>query len=217
MKCRIILLGMTCWLLLIGVSSGQENQTALMLVPPLPMPSLELPPVPSDEATPTLLPDQGPELEALTQEERDQIFTPVDLNLKRPRQFTIRTKPEVPVDEDDPSEGLIEPPPMQANTFDVDPNRISLQLQMGNGVEYPFYTPVAPFCYLPLYFEDPYLERYGDAYCCPVQSVVSGVRFYADIPLLPFKMLSEPPCQPILNLWADPVDPAWEYTYLSWW
>lgn len=216
MKFRIILLGTMHCLILSGVSPGQEKQAAPMLVPPLPMPSLEVPPAPGDEAAPTLLPGQEAELEALTEEERKQIFLPVDLDLKGAREFAIRTKPQVPLDEADPSRGSIEPPPMQANYFDVVPDPISLHLSWGDGVESPFYTPVAPFCCPPLYFEDPYLERYGDAYCCPAQSVVSGARFYAHIPLLPFKMLVEPPCRPALNLWADPVDPAWEYSYLPW-
>jgi hypothetical protein len=207
---------MMVWLLLIDVSPGQEYQDAPLLVPPLPKANLTWLPAPGDEATATLLPGQDAKLEALTEEEREQVFKSVDLDLKSPREFTIQTKPEVPLDEDDPSRGLIEPPPMQANSFDVVPEAVSLHLYGGDGVEYPFYTPVAPFCYLPLYFEDPCLERYGDAYCCPVQSVVSGVRFYSDIALLPYNMLSEPPCRPILNLWADPVDPAWEYTCLPW-
>lgn len=48
------------------------------------------------------------------------------------------------------------------------------------------------FCHRPLYFEDPLLERDG----CSVgvlQPVVSGARFVATIPALPYLMGSRPP------------------------
>jgi hypothetical protein len=206
---------------------------AVRELPPLPEESENLP---SKDLKSRLLPGKEQEIrwKALTSEERALVFKHVDLNLKSACEFTIHTEPNLPLHESNPSkettehspdrqdtseevhdevldQATIQPPPMQRNTFDVDAVPISLHIRGGNGVESPFYTPVAPFCYPPLYFEDPCLERYGDAYCCPVQSVVSGARFYSQLTVLPISMLFNPPCQPVLNLWADPVDPAWRY------
>lgn len=44
--------------------------------------------------------------------------------------------------------------------------------------------------YNPLYFEDPQLERYGNEVCI-LQPFLSGARFYATIPTLPYQMMSE--------------------------
>ena len=44
--------------------------------------------------------------------------------------------------------------------------------------------------YNPLYFEDPQLERYGNEVCL-LQPFLSGARFYATIPTLPYQMMSE--------------------------
>jgi hypothetical protein len=50
----------------------------------------------------------------------------------------------------------------------------------------------AEFCHLPLYFEDTKLERFGQTIGV-LQPVVSGVRFFGTIPLLPYKTVVEPP------------------------
>jgi hypothetical protein len=44
--------------------------------------------------------------------------------------------------------------------------------------------------YNPLYFEDAQLERYGNEVCI-LQPFLSGARFYATIPTLPYQMMSE--------------------------
>lgn len=44
--------------------------------------------------------------------------------------------------------------------------------------------------YNPLYFEDPELERYGNEVCM-LQPVVSGTKFFATIPTLPYQMAIE--------------------------
>ncbi|MDB4638180.1 hypothetical protein OAF24_04700 [bacterium] len=199
MNFQIIFCGMSLWLSLANFSLGQESQEALKSLPPLPIPV---------EEEVDLVPGQQAELESLTGEELQQIFQPVNLGLKGPTQFKIRIRPHVYLDEEDPSRGLIEPPPMQADVFDTETEPMSLQQFTGNGVESPFFTPVSPFCYPPLYFEEPYLERYGDGYCDPLQTLISGAHFYARIPMLSINLIKRPPCRPVLNLWADPVDEA---------
>lgn len=48
---------------------------------------------------------------------------------------------------------------------------------------------VAPdLCHYPLYFEDVPLERYGQTRHPLIQPAVSAGRFYASVPLLPYKM-----------------------------
>jgi hypothetical protein len=49
------------------------------------------------------------------------------------------------------------------------------------------------FCYKPLYFEQPNLERYGIGHSCPTNSFLSGARFFADVALLPVHALCQPP------------------------
>jgi hypothetical protein len=56
------------------------------------------------------------------------------------------------------------------------------------------YGHVADVPYQPLYFEEVNLERYG-YYCRCVQPLVSAAHFYGTVPLLPYKMASEPPCE----------------------
>ncbi len=48
-------------------------------------------------------------------------------------------------------------------------------------------------CFRPLYFEEVALERYGDRAPCCLQPAVSGVRFFSNVALLPYKMRVRPP------------------------
>ncbi len=55
-------------------------------------------------------------------------------------------------------------------------------------------------CHKPLYFEDVQLERYGHSRCPVLQPVISGVRFWATIPILPYLMGVYPPNECIYDL-----------------
>jgi hypothetical protein len=57
-------------------------------------------------------------------------------------------------------------------------------------------------CHGPLYFQDLNLERYGYHYGC-FQTVVSSVRFGADVALLPYKVVAQPPCDCVYTLGYD--------------
>ena len=51
------------------------------------------------------------------------------------------------------------------------------------------------------YFEDTQLERHGHTLVCPaLQPVVSGVKFFATVPLLPYKMGVTPPNECVYTL-----------------
>jgi len=63
-----------------------------------------------------------------------------------------------------------------------------------------FTWKASSLCYKPLYFEDVQLERYGH-YCHPLlQPVVSRVRFLVQVPLLPYSMGVNPPCECVYDL-----------------
>lgn len=46
----------------------------------------------------------------------------------------------------------------------------------------------------PLYFEDVMLERHGHERCPPLQPLVSGARFFATVPMLPYLATVQHPC-----------------------
>ena len=51
------------------------------------------------------------------------------------------------------------------------------------------------------YFEDVQLERYGNTIVCPaLQPIISGARFFATIPILPYKMGVTPPGECVYTL-----------------
>lgn len=57
-------------------------------------------------------------------------------------------------------------------------------------------------CHAPLYFQDLNLERYGYHYGC-LQTVVSSVRFGADVALLPYKVVAQSPHDCVYTLGYD--------------
>lgn len=58
----------------------------------------------------------------------------------------------------------------------------------------------AAICHLPLYFEDAMLERHGQVRWGCAQPIVSGTKFLATIPLLPYIATLQPPCEPRYTL-----------------
>jgi len=55
-------------------------------------------------------------------------------------------------------------------------------------------------CHKPLYFEDEAMERYGHSWgpCC--DPIVSGVHFFSRLPILPYCMGDQPPCECVYAL-----------------
>lgn len=62
------------------------------------------------------------------------------------------------------------------------------------------------FSHHPLYFEEANLERYGRN-CGPLQPAVSGLRFFATIPSLPYAMATHPPRKTYITKW--PYEAGW--------
>jgi hypothetical protein len=55
-------------------------------------------------------------------------------------------------------------------------------------------------CHKPLYFEDEQLERYGHSWSPAFQPFISGAHFFCELPVLPYCMGVEPPCECIYAL-----------------
>lgn len=77
-------------------------------------------------------------------------------------------------------------------------------IDTGRGVSrselsYSYNWQASAFCHQPLYFEDANLERYGYGYGM-AQPVVSGVKFFLTVPILPYKSWIEPPHECIYTL-----------------
>jgi hypothetical protein len=62
-----------------------------------------------------------------------------------------------------------------------------------------FFWQATNLCHRPLYFQQDYLERDGRSFG-PVQPIVSGVQFFGSVPLLPYRMVRQPPCRCIYTL-----------------
>ncbi len=64
-----------------------------------------------------------------------------------------------------------------------------------------FMWKASALCHKPLYFEEVALERYGHTLVREeFQPIVSGLKFFLTIPVLPYKMGLNPPCECIYTL-----------------
>lgn len=80
---------------------------------------------------------------------------------------------------------------------------------VGNDLPFPsrdwgricFMWKASALCHKPLYFEEEALERYGHTLVQEeFQPLVSGAKFFLTIPILPYKMGLNPPCECIYTL-----------------
>lgn len=76
----------------------------------------------------------------------------------------------------------------------------------------PVDRAASEFCYRPLYFEEVNLERYGTSHG-PWQPIMSGARFFASVPALPYMMTVSRPC--VCRYWTHDYPagrraPCWE-------
>lgn len=63
-----------------------------------------------------------------------------------------------------------------------------------------FTWKASALCHKPLYFEEMALERYGHSTGPLTQPFVSGAHFFGTLPILPYLMGVEPPCECIYDL-----------------
>lgn len=76
----------------------------------------------------------------------------------------------------------------------------------------PVDRAASEFCYRPLYFEQANLERYGTSHGA-LQPIISGARFFATVPTIPYQIAVYKPC--VCRYWlhdyqAGRKAPCWE-------
>jgi hypothetical protein len=82
------------------------------------------------------------------------------------------------------------------------------ECSIDNGQMYPgrcweqttYMWKASAMCHKPLYFEDEQLERYGHSFTPCFQPFISGAHFFCTLPVLPYCMGVEPPCECIYAL-----------------
>jgi hypothetical protein len=104
--------------------------------------------------------------------------------------------------------------------YTVDKVNLSIGIKGTEGKDYPFECSIddgqqfkgrcwdqttymwkaSALCHKPLYFEDEQLERYGHSFSPCFQPFISGAHFFCTLPVLPYCMGVEPPCECIYAL-----------------
>jgi hypothetical protein len=104
--------------------------------------------------------------------------------------------------------------------YTVDKVKLNIAITGVEGKDYPFectiddgeqfkgrsWEPItylwkaSALCHKPLYFEDEQLERYGHSFSPCFQPFISGAHFFCTLPVLPYCMGVEPPCECIYAL-----------------
>ena len=104
--------------------------------------------------------------------------------------------------------------------YTVDKVKLTIAITGTEGEDYPFECTIddgqmfagrcwdqttymwkaSAMCHKPLYFEDEQLERYGHSFTPCFQPFVSGAHFFCTLPVLPYCMGVEPPCECVYAL-----------------
>jgi hypothetical protein len=104
--------------------------------------------------------------------------------------------------------------------YTVDKVNLNISIKGTEGKDYPFECTIddgqqfkgrcweqttymwkaSAMCHKPLYFEDEQLERYGHSFSPCFQPFISGAHFFCTLPVLPYCMGVEPPCECIYAL-----------------
>jgi hypothetical protein len=104
--------------------------------------------------------------------------------------------------------------------YTVDKVKLNISIAGTEGKDYPFECSIddgqqfkgrsweqttymwkaSAMCHKPLYFEDEQLERYGHSFSPCFQPFISGAHFFCTLPVLPYCMGVEPPCECIYAL-----------------
>jgi hypothetical protein len=77
------------------------------------------------------------------------------------------------------------------------------QFAIDTGRDWPGTTytwKASALCHKPLYFEQSHMERHGHSWGPVLDPVISGAHFFATLPVLPYKMGVELPCECIYPL-----------------
>ncbi len=101
------------------------------------------------------------------------------------------------------SRGILDLRPSEAGEVPYECTFGEERVALNSGRDWPetCYTwKASGLCHKPLYFEQAHMERYGHSWGPVLDPVISGAHFFASVPLLPYKMGLEPPCECIYPL-----------------
>jgi hypothetical protein len=98
----------------------------------------------------------------------------------------------LPLDE----QGRVAAPPYECSLSDR-----AFAIDTGRDWMQTWYTwKASGLCHKPLYFEQAHMERWGHSWGPVLDPVISGAHFFGSVPLLPYRMGLEPPCECIYPL-----------------
>jgi hypothetical protein len=128
--------------------------------------------------------------------------------------YTPQTIQEVEIDiAVKPADSKVDLPPMihyspaeiaKRDPVHFAPQPVILTRLDGLHIDQRLSGPVAPFCFLPTYFEDESLTRFGYSHGHHIQPVLSAAQFYASVPLLPYLMRKRHPWDPVCPNYIPP-------------
>lgn len=110
-------------------------------------------------------------------------------------------------DEPCPTPSELKPIDQITNNITPQPGEFPRECGLGDSIFEPRAWPLTTFtwkasalCHKPLYFEEMALERYGHSTGPLTQPFVSGAHFFLTLPVLPYLMGVDPPCECIYDL-----------------
>ena len=107
---------------------------------------------------------------------------------------------DVPIDE---ILDMLEPPKGRGDKGNIYPPNCPMKHETFQPRQWACLTytwKASGLCHKPLYFEDVQLERYGHSWGPYLQPIISGGHFFLNVPILPYKMGLEPPCECMYTL-----------------
>ncbi|MBX7165619.1 MAG: hypothetical protein K1X74_04660 [Pirellulales bacterium] len=204
-------------------TTAARQQPTLNDEPPAELPGESTLDLPEEEAMPDLPPlEETPTEEPAMPEENptdvpEPGFTPVEPSPLEPElpepsgqdEDLDRELARAPQANDGecPSPRDLKPISQITNSIAAEGDRFPPECTLGNETFIPrcwsmtTYTwKASGLCHKPLYFEEVALERYGHS-CHPcLQPFISGAHFFGTLPILPYKMGIETPCECIYPL-----------------
>jgi len=162
--------------------------------------------LPVDTEPLPMLDDDEPAIPALGDVPADLL--PTDDTMQQPpnieRELADRRRT---YDEPCPTPSELKPIDQITNNITPESGEFPRECGLGDSIFQPRAWPLTTFtwkasalCHKPLYFEEMALERYGHSTGPLTQPFLSGAHFFGTLPILPYLMGVEPPCECIYDL-----------------
>ena len=155
-------------------------------------------PLPAAEAQPSIPAVEDVPLDALPTDDVMQVPPPIERELADRRKI---------FDEPCPKPDELKRIGDITNNITPEAGEFPRECGLGDSVFEPrawalttFTWKASALCHKPLYFEEMALERYGHSTGPLTQPFVSGAHFFGTLPILPYLMGVEPPCECIYDL-----------------